>query len=166
MWFRSLLIVSVGVLFLLDVNEATAEWVYVKKRDEFTDRISHRAGTYGTRQELLLVSCREGNLYVTVREVNLSFRVDDFVEVQYRFDTTPGKKSTWIYENRQAWLYHYFYPPSGLENIKKSNIPSGFLEQLMAHNNMIIKIEDGDMMQFNLKGSRAAIEKVIAACKL
>ena len=57
LWFRSLLIASVGILMLLDLSEATAQWFFQKSKDEFDDTSMYLAISYSPDGSIG-VSCR------------------------------------------------------------------------------------------------------------
>ena len=152
MWFRSLLIVSVGVLFLLDVSEATAQWSYEKLNDDSGNTISHNALTMGSNGDLL-VACYDDEFSVVVMEANLSYGFQEYVWVNHRFDSAKGQEGRW-----KTGMINGGATLSGSKAIQFSDL-------LMAHNNVIIKIGDGNTMKFSLKGSRVTIKKVIAACQ-
>ena len=155
---RSWVIVSIVGVFLLDVSEADAQWVYLTPKNEFTDTMTFTAGTESDNG-YLHVTCSGAQenknaaylLLIGVQEKRLSFYFGNIVDVKYRFDTAPAQESSWNWGGNSASVF-------GPEAIRIS-------EQLMNHNEVIIKIEDGDTMKFSLKGSRAAIEKVFAACQ-
>ena len=151
MWFRSLLIVSFVALFLLGVSEAIAGWEYKELKDEFDDTITYIAISRGDKGHLGVGCNKEGKRFLVRAQERISrFHYSGTVDIKYRFDAAPAVKSIWSWSRGQA---------INLES------PHEFSKLLMNHTEVIIKIEDGDTMKFSLKGSRTAIEKVVAACK-
>ncbi len=151
MWFRSLLIASVGILMLLDSSGATAQWHYNTSRDELDDTITDSAFGFGTGGFMGVVCQQQSPKFrISLIPYRLSFHISDSVEVKYRFDNGKAGEEYWGW-NKSATI----------------NAASAykFADMLMNRNNLIIKIEGGDTMKFSLKGSRAVIAKVIAACQ-
>ena len=133
--------------------QQSTRWVYESSKDPFTDEIRHYAYTATNMPGFLFVGCANSSrMYVLVKLGHLDMRIDSLRNVTWRVDDNEPILQMWRNNKKGGAM---IYDQAAYELAQK-------IEDATQR---VVVQSNGNTEQFSVKGSTAAIGKVLDNCR-